>query len=88
MLLKWIVIILHHLFYLVSFRLLVAAGFFELVLTRRKWGTSSRTVRENGIVCKKSFELPHVTSHIMNSTPLLDVDGLPNPSGKFLVIFG
>ena len=35
------------LFYLVSFRLLFAAGFVGLALTRRRWSIGSLTVREN-----------------------------------------
>ena len=42
------------LFYLVSFRLLFAAGFVRLALTHRRW-VGSLTVRENGNVRGRSF---------------------------------
>ena len=77
-------------FYLASFCLLVAVGFSGAradSMHMCRWGIGSRTVRENGNVCQKWLELPHVTIHTMFLF-LLDVESLPNPSGKFLVIFG
>ena len=37
----------------------IAAEFFGLAMTRRRWGTGCRTVRENGNVQGKQFESPH-----------------------------
>ena len=62
-------------------------SFIRRALTHRKWGISSRTVRENGNENGRDDLYCSMSRFMIVFTSPLDVDSLPNPSCEFDAVF-